>query len=131
MDPRTQQHLDRAERNRVFAQQLLSASPPGAPEALGFEWLPVVAFYSAVHYVNAYFWEKLQWDPGGHDPRVRAIAKTPPLLGIAASFDRLSDKGWQARYARRFRLSNAEAQELVNVDLQAGRQAVLKALGVP
>lgn len=130
MEPRTQQHLARAERNRAIAHELLKPSSLVGIQPPPWEWVAVVAFYSAVHYVNAYFWEKLRWDPGGHDARAQQVARSADLRRAAPAYDRLADKGFHARHTPTFRVTDADAQNLVGTDLEAVRHAVLNGLGI-
>ena len=51
--PETIQHLETAARNRDLARALIGYGPGMELHSPPFEWVAVVAFYAAVHYVNA------------------------------------------------------------------------------
>lgn len=103
----------------------ISVQPPP------LEWAVVAAFYSAVHYVNAYLWEVSRLDPKDHETREKAVQRDSQLRVVASHYSRLSNLGWQARYAPVFRIPGPELQVLLNVDLEQVRDVTLRALGVP
>ena len=129
MDLRTQQHLERADRNRNLAYQFLKPVTAGDLSPPPFEWVAVIGFYSAVHLVNAYCWETHRLDPGNHTNRSSEVTGHFGRA-VATSYRLLSDRGWQARYAPSYQLDGADAQELLQIDLEAVRDTVLKALGI-
>ncbi len=130
MEPRTRQHLDTARRNRVIARVLVTPTVFDSIQPPPFEWAAVVAFYAAVHYVNAYLWEKLRVDPGSHDNRSRAVATHAALRRTAAAYSRLSDMAYRARYVPGFRMSRTDARELLDGNLESVRRAVHAALNI-
>jgi hypothetical protein len=82
MQQATRQHLDRAARNQAVAEAFADA-----PASLGlrpppFDWAVVAAFYAAVHYVNAYLWERYGLEPRNHAEQVRAVATDPNLKPV-------------------------------------------------
>lgn len=95
-----------------------------------FEWAVVAAFYAAVHYVNAIIWERDRTDPGDHQNRVAEVCTNPALSTAAASYQRLKGLAHKARYAATFRIQESDLSNLLNVDLEAVRRAVLGALGI-
>jgi hypothetical protein len=71
VEQRTGEHLETAERNRDLARLLLAPSMAASLSTHGFrqppyEWVAVIVFYAAVHYVNAYLWERLRLEPNDH-----------------------------------------------------------------
>ena len=66
MDQRTREHLDLAERDHKLAQDLLGLAASGTLRPPPYEWIAVVAFYAALHYVNAYLWEIQQRETNSH-----------------------------------------------------------------
>ena len=88
----------------------------------------VAAFYSAVHCVNAYFWEKKGFDLGAHQNRKAEVQTNPALTPAAAAYLRLDGLAYKARYAATFRISAQDVQDLLNTDLEAVRTAVLSAI---
>ncbi len=61
MEQKTADCLWTAERNSDLATELLATHMQTPP----FDWAVVIAFYAAVHYVNAYLWERdNRYDPG-------------------------------------------------------------------
>jgi hypothetical protein len=120
MDQRTHNHLANARRNESFATFLLRSylnsrgqqPPPDQPVEL--LWCVVVAFYSAVHYVNAYLWEKYHFSPPNHAAREQRIYADPTLARIAVSYDTLKDWGMQARYDPVAQITDADAQHAID-----------------
>lgn len=125
MRPRTEAHLATAERNHSLAHTLLSSVDIQPPP---LEWAVVVAFYAAVHYVNAYLWEKIQYAPRNHGERVKAIDTWAELKAISSSYLVLQDYSFFARYRANFRVSRSDAIGLIQRDLPAVQAAVLCAL---
>jgi len=58
VDQQTREHLDLAERNRDLARALLDPAIASNLQPAPHEWIAVIAFYAAVHYVSAYLWER-------------------------------------------------------------------------
>jgi hypothetical protein len=91
MEPQTTQLLRTAERNQLFAVSAL-ANPELLPSLR--EWAAVAAFYSAVHYVNAYLYEQQQFEPANHGQRYTAIMRTPELRVLRSNYQDLNDVGY-------------------------------------
>ncbi len=130
MDPSTQQHLARARRNRDVAEALVAPTARSIVSPPAFEWAIVAAFYAAVHYVNAYLWERLRREPRNHDERTNMVAALNDLRPTFRSYSRMQDLAFRARYARTFSVSPADATRIVQADLRAIEEAVLTALSV-
>ena len=128
VDAQARVHLDRGERNRDLARALFHTPLTVRIGPPPYEWVTVIAFYAAVHFVNAYFWERRGQDPGGHGRRARWVAGEPELSSVHPSYAHLSDLAWQARYVPTFRLSRADALDVLNIDLAAVEAAVMVAL---
>jgi len=128
VDPRTREHLDLAERNRNLAQELLGLAVSGTLRAPAYEWIAVIAFYSAVHYVDAYFWEILQRSTTSHPQRAAWVKQEKDLRACAGEFQRLWALGTDGRYTRGFVLLRSDAEYLVNIDLKAVETLVMAAL---
>lgn len=125
MDERSTRHLQTAERNRGVAESLVASSDGSSVSA---EWSAVAAFYSAVHLVNAYLWERLGIEPHDHLERTRFVAVAADLRECRASYQRLRSLAFQARYEPGFRLATAVAIDLIAHDLTTIQSAVLDAL---
>ncbi len=130
MKPETLDHLQIAERNRELARALLDPSNASLRPS-PWEWVAVVAFYAAVHYVNAYLWETQGVDPGGHGRRGKEVQRNPRLAACFGSYQRLTGLAWSARYSRGFVLPEQDARDLVDVDYRLVETTVLTALGLP
>jgi len=128
VDPRTVNHLRTGQRNRDLARALL-AQPGLAPPP--WEWVAVVAFYAAVHYVNAYLWEAARIAPVNHTQRRARVNATRAIRRCRHSYDRLQTAGYQARYDEEFALAEHVAGRLVTVELRAVEAAVMAALRLP
>jgi hypothetical protein len=129
VEPQTNRHLQIAERNRgiAVAYQAKGATDIQPP---AYEWVAVMAFYAAVHYVNAYLWEIRRYAPPDHQNRNTLVNGDPALRQCRAEYDRLLNSGFRARYVPGFRLDEQEARDLIDVDLELVRQTVRGALGV-
>lgn len=123
MKPKTWEHLGAAGRHRDVAIAL-SQRPP-APAAV--EWVVIVAFYSAVHYVNAYLWEIYDFDPQSHEDRSLAVHRDATLVSLAIAYDQLRGWGFSARYRPTFHASNALVQRTLD-HLEQIRAAILAEL---
>lgn len=91
--------------------------------------MAVIAFYSAVHYVNAYLWERYRFTPSSHGERSGGVRNDRAIRACRPNYGRLRDAGYYARYDERFALSEQDARELVETDLRRVEATVLLALG--
>lgn len=82
-------------------------------------------FSAAVHYVNAYVWEVRQIEPRNHDERLAMVALTSALKRADASYARLQQHGFSARYRLTYRPDRDIVGDLIETDLEAVRVAVL------
>src|SRR5687767_9539734 len=98
MRARTSAHLAKAEHHRAVAQALIGSVGCQISQSPPIDWAIIAAFYAAVHYVNAWLWERWQQDPGGHGPRSDAVWLSPELQAAGAAYGTLKDLGWQCRY---------------------------------
>jgi hypothetical protein len=128
--PETIQHLETAARNRELARALVSLGPTMGLPSPPFEWVAVVAFYAAVHYVNAILWEWGGVKPDTHTERTWYVEYHPPLAAFRLEYRHLNIHGWNARYAAGYRLSLRQAQTLVEVTLLHVERVVCSSLGV-
>src|SRR6266540_821647 len=126
MDARTSAHLRRAERNRDIAREIIESSWSVQPAP--YEWAVVAGFYAAVHDVNAYLWEKHQYEPRDHDDRQRAVARHADLKPVLGAYTRLRDLAFQARYMATSRVTESAARAAVSSDLADIERAVMSAL---
>jgi hypothetical protein len=130
MERQTNRHIQTAERNRRIASALIDtelASIQSAP----YEWIAVIAFYAAVHYVNAYLWEARRYAPPDHPNRNHLVEGDPVLRRSRSEYGRLFATGFRARYVPNFRLPEQDARDLIERDLELVRQTVRGALGLP
>jgi hypothetical protein len=130
LKPGTAAHLARAERNRAIARALCDAQQTAIVQPPPVEWATVVAFYAAVHYVNALLWERLGQSPRDHPTRRGFVARTTSLRRVLRAYDMLADLGWHARYTAIYQPSAATVRDAVHVQLEGIRTAVHQALGV-
>jgi hypothetical protein len=130
VEPRTREHLETAARNRDIASGLLDPASSIRIQPPPLEWAVVAAFYSAVHYVNAYLWERQRYEPRDHAARQSAVARVPDLRPASASYTNLRDLAFAARYIPGYRLPRRIAEQALRVDLVAVETAVLTALNI-
>jgi len=128
VDQKTLDHLRIAQRNRELARSLLAQSEL-EPEP--WEWVAVILFYAAVHYVNAYLWERYHVAPTNHDQRTHGVRYDSALSVCSSSYDILKAHGFHARYNEGFTLSELDARSLLNSELRAVEATVMQALGQP
>ena len=130
VDQKTINHLRIAERNRNLARTLLAPAQAGL-EPSPWEWVAVILFYSAVHYVNAYLWEQYHLAPRDHSERTYGVQRDTAISNCDFNYDTLKDRGFQARYNERYSLSEQAPGALLDVDLRAVEATVTQALGQP
>jgi hypothetical protein len=130
MELRTRQHLERAERNRAIANALLSFPQSMGLDPPPLEWAVVVAFYAAVHFVNAFLWEHRRWKPPDHNASSSAVNRDAQLRSASPSYERLRSHAYQARYLQQYHVTATDAGGLVHNDLESVRRVVLRGLGM-
>jgi hypothetical protein len=89
--PTREAHIIRARQNEAFARTL------NLEDSLKVDWAITILFYSALHYVDAYFAIK-PLHPPNHEQRDAAIARNPSLDPIWPDYRRLKDRSEAARY---------------------------------
>ena len=119
-----------AARNRNLARSLMAPAQAGI-EPAPWEWVAVIVFYSAVHYVNAFLWERYHLTPRNHGERTYGVQQDPLISPCAQSYDDLKDIGFHARYSETFSVSEQSARMLLNVRLRDVEATVMQALGQP
>ena len=129
MEPLTNRHIQTAERNRAVALAHLDGQAH-AVRPPAYEWAAVIAFYSAVHFVNSYLCEARRYEPADHDSRGLLVTGDPVLRPCRDDYQRLLDAGFRARYVPGFLLLEQAARELVEVRLGEVRRVVRTALGL-
>jgi hypothetical protein len=88
----------------------------------------IAAFYSAVHLVNGYLWERLQLEPRDHTERHDFIGRTSALRPLTATYHRLESAAYRARYVAEFTIPLEEARNLVQIDLAGIQSAIVSTL---
>jgi hypothetical protein len=130
VDQKTIDHRRVAARNRDLARTLLAPAQAGL-EPAPWEWVAVILFYSAVHYVNAYLWEQYHLTPRNHGDRTYGVQQDLAISGCAQSYDDLKDVGFHARYSENLTVSERTARMLLQVRLRDVEATVMQALGQP
>ena len=129
VEDETADHLYIAEQNRNLALVLLGpAAERVRPHRA--DWAGIVAFYSAVHYVNAFLWEVRRSAPTDHRERNEAIRAEAALQPIRDGYRLLRMFAFEAKYAAPFAATEVETRELLEYDLRAVEAGVLRALGL-
>jgi hypothetical protein len=128
VDPKTIDHLRIAERNRDLALALLNPSRAGLQPS-PWEWVAVMAFYAAVHAVNAYLWETRRFEPSNHAARSSEVRHNLPIRACRFSYQALNRTGYDARYDEQFVLSEQRARVLLEVHYRRVEATVMQALG--
>ena len=96
-----------------------------------WKWVAVMAFYAAVHAVNAYLWEIRRYAPINHGDRGREVQYSLPISSCRASYQFLNRAGYRARYEEQFSLSERDARLLVERDFRMVEATVMRALEQP
>jgi hypothetical protein len=122
---RTTVQLETADRNRSIAREVLKLEQPQPPP---YEWVAVVAFYAAVHYVNAYLWERQRFEPADHEERQQAVNFVVALAPTLGAYSRLRRIAYEARYLPGYRIHRGAARSLLEGDLAFLRNTVIIAL---
>ena len=130
MDPKTANHLRIAERNRDLARALLDPALSGLQLA-PWEWVAVIAFYAAVHAVNAYLWETRRYEPSTHGDCSTQIQYDLRINRCRQSYSRLSFTGYHARYTETYSVTGQDARTLLEVHVRRVEATVMQALGQP
>jgi len=106
-----EQFLNKAQKNSQYTRKL-QASDIHSPE-----WVVVGAFYSAVHYVNAYLAKTSpRFVPKNHKERNFYVNSVKELKQISRFYNRLFNKAWAARYTI-VSFNLRFSQELIDEDL--------------
>ena len=87
-------------------------------------------FYSAVHYVNAYLWERYHKVPRDHSERSWGVQQDAGINACLTSYDFLKDAGYKARYDETYRLSEQDARTRPDEDLREVEATILGILGL-
>lgn len=125
----TVSHLTLADRNRDLAKEMMNTNT-ATPS---FAWVTVMAFYAAVHYVNAYLYEKqnqyiVTAKSGGHTDRTGKVRTLPDLQQAYPAYRNLSLLAYEARYEPALALkSRATAQGAIQ-DMEDVERIVMYAM---
>jgi hypothetical protein len=130
VDPRTVNHLRVVQRNRDLARALLDPALTGLRPS-PWEWVAVIAFYAAVHCVNAYLWETRRLVPTSHRHRRLELQASLRINACRQSYSVLNLAGYHARYDETFAVSEQQARTLLEVHFRHVEATVMRALGQP
>lgn len=111
--PETQASLAAGGRHLRFAVTLLQQVPEQTANASD-DWVLVVAFYAAVHVMNAWRWERRQQQPRTHNDRRNLIRAEPALQPVKRAFQQLRNQSEQTRYSPTFRATRTDAVVTIN-----------------
>lgn len=125
MHRRTELHLLTARHNRDFAVTLVNTYDDAPPS---LNWAAVMAFYAAVHYVNAYLWEIAQVEPSSHSERAKLINTWPILDPLIPGYRKLQGYSINARYSPGFQMQPRDVRGLLDTDLVVVAQVIESAL---
>jgi len=107
MDQKTADYLSKADANRDLAGELIASSLRSSP----YDWGIVIAFYAAVHYVNAYLWQNdNRYEPKDHRDRSGKINTQPTLYRVRSQYRRLNGLRFRARYRETAHFNQTAAQ---------------------
>jgi len=111
--PQTEKHLAAGDRNRLLAGYALSngknwIDPPP------HEWVITLAFYAALHYVDAYLVEHGGGSPNDHAGRNFAVNTVAAFANIASAYGQLYGRSITARYDPMHPFSSGAVQSVLN-----------------
>ena len=89
--PSKDEHLRKAEKNKSFAESIKTDN------ATNIGWALVAAFYSALHFVDA-FAAKYNTHFSSHTQRNAEVQRNPQLASLCDEYRDLFTLGWNARY---------------------------------
>jgi hypothetical protein len=90
--PTEQIHLAQASHNKDLIVYLTAANP-GFPD-----WVITVAFYSAIHLLEAFLAKQLGYHSKSHVTRDSALSKFSQLKPIYVDYSELKNTCWASRY---------------------------------
>ena len=112
----------------MFSRDVANAFGRSQPS---IEWSAIIAFYGAVHYINAYVWEHLRYEPESQIERLHMLETFQDLKPLIDHYRRLWDYGTRARYIPLFTLPVAILQRLLDIDLATIEQHIHGLLAPP
>jgi hypothetical protein len=90
-----------------------------------------MAFYAAVHAVNAYLWETRRFVPSNHAARSAEVRSNLPISACRFSYQALNRAGYYAQYDERYAVTEQQARLFLNVHFRHVEATVMQALGQP
>src|SRR5690606_21992498 len=105
--PEEEEHLAAARKNKVLAQLILEQEDPS--------WAAVLAFYSALHLVDAYL-ARQDIHPRSHEARQGCVARVSALRPLHHAYRKLETRSRWVRYDLR-PLPSFEVEHLITEDL--------------
>ena len=103
LQPSRDDYLRKAQQNKGFAHSVKGNDPAS------INWSIIAAFYSAVHFVNA-FGAKYNKRYSDHRERNDDVRRNPQLEHLSDDYLDLHDLAWNARYTMR-NYTSTERQE--------------------
>ena len=110
-----------ADENRATAHRLNALAP------IPHRWVAITSFYSAVHYLGAYFLEQNGTDVTSHRHRSRLVDAYDNLTPIRSRYWRLYKVSLDARYDARARVTEDLVRLLLD-DLESIRNLINREL---
>jgi len=108
MKAKTKSHLATARTNHDLAITMIAESPgESTPSA---NWAVVIAFYAAMHSINAYLYEALSYEPRDHQERRNWVFMDANLKAISAQYAQLLAYSYEVRYTPGRRLNATAIQ---------------------
>ena len=130
LDSRTLSPLATADRKAQIARLLLQPGALAPVQPPPTDWAVVFAFYAAVHYVNAFLWERQRHEPRTHDDREAAVARAVELRSVLHAYQQLRVLAQRVRYTPGYRPARALIQVAVLARQEAVAQTVRSTLGL-
>ena len=112
--PLAEKHLAAGDRNRELAQYALRTCATWGFDPQPNEWIITMAFYAALHYVDAYLIEHAGGSPSSHLSRDKAMDQVTAFRIIAFPYRQLYNRSIAARYSPLAAFRRGAVEEVLN-----------------
>jgi hypothetical protein len=112
--PQAEKHLAAGDRNRELALFTLRDCATWGFDPLPYEWIITMAFYAALHYVDAYLTEHAGGSPSDHTSRDKTMDQVTALRVIAFEYRQLYSRSITARYSPMAAVKRGTVEAVLN-----------------
>jgi hypothetical protein len=112
--PQTERHLTAGDRNRQLAEFALRNCADWGFDPPPYDWIVTMAFYAALHYVDAYLTERAGGSPSDHVSRDKTMDQISAFGAIAFSYRQLYRRSMTARYCPIYAFRRSAVEAVLN-----------------